>query len=103
MTERWTSVDAKRHLDQTVSSMSMYDLRAKQWHHSWFDSFGNTVQLDRELLGNSMLMQGRRSTFDGHLAIERTRWSPLPSGQVRRLWDYALDGGTTWKTRLSWV
>lgn len=98
--EHWESITPVGVVDQTGSSFSAYDFRTKQWHHSWFDSFGNLLQLDgAPLPGGGIQMSGRRLTPAGTTAVERTSWVPLPDGRVHQLWDYSLDEGRTWTVR----
>jgi len=96
--EHWQSFD-KGVVDQTGFSYSGYDKRTKHWHQSWFDSFGNQLQLDGNLQGNAMVMTGRLLTPEGRLTRERASWTPLSAHRVRQYWDYSLDNGKTWKKR----
>ncbi|MDQ6825710.1 MAG: hypothetical protein M3Z14_00725 [Candidatus Eremiobacteraeota bacterium] len=97
--EHWKSADDP----QIGTSLSFYDIRTKQYIHFWVDSWGNTVELHGHMQGKSMVMQGERLTPDGNLAIERTRWTALNDRQLNQFWDYSLDAGKTWKTRLDWI
>ena len=96
--EHWQSLD-KGVVDQTGYSYSGYDKRTKRWHQSWFDSFGNQLQLDGSLEGGAMLMTGSLLTPNGRRTQERASWTPLPGHRVRQFWDYSLDGGKTWTKR----
>ncbi len=76
--EHWQSVSSGR-IDQTGTSLNAFDHRYHRWHHSWFDSFGNVLQMDGGLEGRNMKMLGYRLTPQGGSALERTVWVPLPS------------------------
>ena len=93
--ERWTSSTD----DQTGASFNMYDFRTRKWFQSWFDSYGNMLTISGGLKSGAMWMEGERLTPDGKLALERTRWIPLPDGTIHHIWDYTLDNRSTWTTR----
>jgi len=84
---------------QTGTSLSMYDYRTKDWHQSWIDNFGNMLMMKGRVENGSMVMAGKRAMPDGKMALERTRWTPLPDGRVRQVWDYSLDEGKKWTLR----
>lgn len=92
--EQWTSAED----DQTGSSYSAYDARIRQWHHSWFDSWGNVLHMRGGFRDGAMLMLAERVTPTGEHALERTVWKAGRSGPSH-VWDYSLDGGKTWKIR----
>jgi hypothetical protein len=44
-----------------------------------------------------MNLRGPFKTRKGGTAINRIRWTRIDGDHVRQLWDYSLDGGTSWK------
>jgi hypothetical protein len=84
--EHWTATG------QTGSSFNIYDARSKKWHQTWVDSGGTLLLLDGGLDGNAMLLTSPGGT-------QRIRFTPLPDGRVRQLWETTDDGGKSWKVK----
>ena len=77
---------------QTGSSFNVYDARSKKWHQTWVDNHGTLLLLDGGLDAGSMFLRSPGGS-------QRIRWTLLPDGRVRQLWDASADGGKSWSVK----
>lgn len=78
---------------ETGSSFNLYDFRSKKWHQTWVDNHGTLLLLDGGLeKDGSMLLQSPGGS-------QRIRYSRLPDGRVRQLWEVSADAGKSWKVQ----
>jgi len=95
--ENWMPVG--KELTGGGGSLSIYDVRLKQWRQTWMDSSGARVQLDGSLAGSVMTITGAWADFagPGQDALVRMMYQKQADGQVRQWADSSTDGGKTWK------
>ncbi|WP_448549487.1 hypothetical protein [Thalassotalea fusca] len=75
-------------------SLNIYDRTTNQWHQSWTDSQGNLLQLQGNLVGHQMILQGKGANN----TLNRITWTPNKDGTVRQFWQSSKDNGKTWST-----
>lgn len=80
------------------TSLNAWDARRQVWHQTWTGADGGVLLLDGVFKDGKMVLTGQHPAVKDPKAtvLERITWSPLPSGQVRQLWESSLDGGKTW-------
>jgi hypothetical protein len=82
------------------TSLNSWDAAQRQWRQHWVDNQGGLLQLAGGRDGDSMVLHGSEPPT-GAIAVEvrqRIRWTPLPDGAVRQLWERSDDRGATWQT-----
>jgi hypothetical protein len=89
--EQWTGTDGG-----TGRSFTIYDATRKLWNQTWVSSHGTLLPLEGRRVQKAMVLMGQHVQPDGTLALHRTIWTPLPTGDVRQVWDYTTDGAQTW-------
>ncbi len=91
--ERWTGRGGF-----SGTSLNSWDRGAKQWRQHWVDNQGGLLRLTGRLEGGSMVLESSGPHPDKPDATrrQRIRWTPLPDGAVRQLWEQSDDGGATW-------
>jgi hypothetical protein len=90
--ESWTGAGGYR-----GNSLNFYDASLRQWHQTWIDQAGNPLALDGTFADGKLTLSGARpGAASGETVAHRIVWTPLPSGQVRQLWETSTDGGNTW-------
>jgi hypothetical protein len=86
--ENWTGAGG-----MSGKSLNYYDPRRGQWHQTWVDDRGGSLNLDGVFGNGSMVLSGEQSnTATKTVTMNRITWTPLPSGQVRQLWETSTDG-----------
>jgi hypothetical protein len=70
-------------------SLNIYDATRKVWHQTWVDSAGLLLVLEGGRDGDSMMLEGQRTTADGTVERHRIRWTPEADGSVRQHWQTA--------------
>jgi hypothetical protein len=90
--EEWRGTDGS-----TGTSLTFFDAARSLWHQTWIGSDGGTLYLEGKFVGDTLHLEGKRKLRDGKRATERIRWTPLPDGKVRQLWDRQLEGQTAWR------
>ena len=74
-------------------SLNFYDPLRAQWHQTWIDDRGGSLGLDGAFAGGKMVLSGsKKDPASGKTTFNRITWTPLPSGQVRQLWETSGDG-----------
>lgn len=83
----------------TGSSLNGYDAADGRWHQSWFDNQGGRLELAGGREGEAMVLASATPRADkpGAIQRQRIRWTPLPDGAVRQLWETSDDDGTSWR------
>lgn len=76
------------------TSLSFYDVRARQWRQTWIDNQGQPLYLAGGWRDGAMVMTGPV----GDTPTDRITWTPRDDGTVTQRWDKSEDGGETWKT-----
>ncbi len=76
------------------SSLNFYNAETKRWHQTWIDSQGQSLSLDGQLEGKSMVLQ---SSDAAGAPRHKITWSPTNNG-VRQLWQVQNAAGGEWKT-----
>ena len=79
-------------------SLNIYDASTKRWHQTWTDSLGLLLKLEGNLVGKSMVMQGKGKDQNNKKIINKITWTPNSDGTVRQLWQTSADKGKTWVT-----
>jgi hypothetical protein len=85
--ENWTGAGG-----MSGKSLNFYDPQSTQWHQTWIDDRGGSLALDGTFSGGSMVLSGTRQGQAGKKTLNRITWTPLPSGQVRQVWETSSDG-----------
>lgn len=82
------------------TSLNMWNAADSTWRQVWMDAGGNLLELKGKLVGNQMILSGKRPTAGqpGELTVDRVTWTPLPNGTVRQFWESSTDDGATWTT-----
>ena len=78
-------------------SLNTYDATRKVWHQTWIDSAGLLLLLEGGFDGDSMVLEGNRTTADGGSERQRITWTPNEDGTVRQHWQVAPPDGE-WTT-----
>ncbi len=80
------------------TSLNSWDAGAKLWRQHWVDNQGGLLRLAGRFEGGSMALEssGRHPDKPGATQRQRIRWTPLPDGAVRQLWEQSDDEGATW-------
>ena len=78
-------------------SLNTYDATRKVWHQTWTDSAGLLLLLEGGFDGDSMVLEGNRTTADGRSERQRITWTPNEDGTVRQHWQVAPPDGE-WTT-----
>jgi len=79
-------------------SLNIYNKLTKKWHQTWTDNGGLLLQLNGNLVGNSMVMTGLSIDKNNKSVVNKITWSPMPRGTVRQFWQTSHDNGKTWQT-----
>lgn len=85
--ENWTGTGG-----MSGKSLNFYDPAREQWHQTWVDDRGGSLELDGAFTGGSMVLSGTKQDKAGKKTINRITWTALPSGQVRQVWQTSSDG-----------
>lgn len=78
-------------------SINIYDKQRKLWHQSWADSSGSLLLLEGKALDDGMALSGSSLQADGSELRHQIRWTALPDGTVRQLWQ-TKSQTTEWQT-----
>jgi hypothetical protein len=80
------------------TSLNSWDAGAKLWRQHWVDNQGGLLRLAGRFEGGSMVLESSDPHADkpGATRRQRIRWTPLPDGAVRQLWEQSDDDGATW-------
>jgi hypothetical protein len=89
--ESWTGAGGA-----SGTSLSFYDPAREQWHQTRVDDRGGSLALVGTFTRGSMVLSGTRKDEEGKTMLNRISWTPLPSGQVRQVWETSSDGGKSW-------
>jgi hypothetical protein len=89
--ENWTGVGG-----MSGKSINFYDPAREQWHQTWVDDRGGSLALDGTFVSGSMVLSGKKQDKAGKTTLNRITWTPLPSGEVRQLWEASTDDGKSW-------
>lgn len=76
------------------TSLNFYNADSKRWHQTWIDSRGQSLLLDGQLEGGSMVLQSAGTDMPRH----RITWTPMPDKTVRQFWQVQQASGGEWKT-----
>jgi hypothetical protein len=90
--EEWRGSDGS-----TGTSLTFLDAARGVWHQTWIGNDGGTLYLDGNFIGDTLQLEGQRSLRNGKRAKERIRWTRLPDGRVRQLWDRQFEGESEWR------
>jgi hypothetical protein len=92
--EEWRSARGS-----TGSSLNLYDASRKRWHQTWVDSSGGLLMLDGRFADGAMTLEGDAPDPKAREGVsrQRIRWTALPDGRVRQLWEGSSDGGQAWQ------
>lgn len=90
--ERWRGVRGSRGV-----SVNGYDADGGVWTQRWIGA-GAALWLEGRLEDDAMVLTGTapRATPDGEV-LDRIRWTPLPDGRVRQVWEVSADEGGSWR------
>jgi hypothetical protein len=91
--ERWTGRGGF-----TGTSLNSWDAAAKLWRQHWVDNQGGLLRLTGRFEDGHMVLAASEPHPDkpGATRRQRIRWTPLPDGAVRQLWEQSDDEGATW-------
>ena len=78
------------------NSFSWWEPREGVWRQLWRDSSGLTLDLSGGFADGRMRMFAITHEPGGEPVYNRITWSPLPSGEVRHLWETSRDWGERW-------
>lgn len=80
------------------TSLNSWDAGARLWRQHWVDNQGGLLRLAGRFEGGSMVLEssGPHPDKPGATRRQRIRWTPLPEGAVRQLWEQSDDEGATW-------
>lgn len=67
-------------------SLNTYDLGRNLWTQTWVDNQGTLLRLQGQWEANAMRLAGQVVNESG-VQDHRIRWTPLPDGGVRQLWE----------------
>lgn len=75
-----------------------WNRHTRRWQQTWLDSSGGRLDLVGEAEGGGMRLEGQApDDSEPHRVVaHRIRWTPLPDGRVRQLWESSADEGRTW-------
>lgn len=86
--ENWTGAGG-----MSGKSLNFYDAQRGQWHQTWIDDRGGSLGLDGTFADGKMVLNGsKKNPASGKTTFNRITWTPLPSNQVRQLWETSSDG-----------
>jgi hypothetical protein len=74
------------------TSTNYYDPEKKKWVQNWIDARGSVIQLEGDLRGDEMVLEGRYVKADGTVEKMRGVWTPLDDGRVRQRFETSRDG-----------
>jgi ketosteroid isomerase-like protein len=77
-------------------SFTTYDASRKLWHQTWVTNRGQLLQIEGRFQGNSLTLQGPRTSPEGRDEIVRGVWTPQGGG-VREIAHTSADRGATWR------
>ena len=80
-------------------SFNVYNTATGQWEQFWVANTGNRLYLHGGLVGDSMVLEGRRDKADPETGIavrDRITYTPNADGTVRQLWEISTDDGNAW-------
>jgi hypothetical protein len=89
ISEEWSGAGGFR-----GTSLNFYNAESKRWHQTWIDSRGQSLLLDGQLDGGSMVLQSAGTEMPRH----RITWTPMPDKTVRQFWQVQPVSGGEWKT-----
>jgi hypothetical protein len=93
--EEWRSANGS----YTGSSYNAFNPATDKWHQTWVDNQGGVLQLSGGLDGEDMVLTSAgQDNPDQDAKLDRIRWTPLPDGRVRQLWEKSDNGGADWRT-----
>ncbi|MBK6265238.1 hypothetical protein JKA74_09320 [Marivirga sp. S37H4] len=75
------------------TSYNFYNATAGQWHQSWVDNQGGSLQLNGSYENGQMQMQSDPEKQDQ----SRISWKLLEDGSVTQLWEQSRDKGKSWQ------
>lgn len=88
--ENWTGAGG-----HSGKSLNFYDNQRGVWHQTWIDHQGLALALDGKFADGKMTLVGTQpNPLNDIVTTHRISWTPLPSGEVRQLWDTSTDGKT---------
>jgi hypothetical protein len=79
-------------------SLNIYNKQTQEWHQTWTDNNGLLLQLNGNIVGNSMVMLGQTIDERNKNVINKITWTPKAKGTVRQFWQTSHDNGKTWQT-----
>ncbi len=77
----------------TGSSLNFVDAATGQWHQTWIDNQGFSLQVNGGLDKKGRMVMESDPTRS---PIQRIRWTPKKDGTVRQHWQQSKDGGASW-------
>ena len=79
-------------------SLNFYNRATGQWHQTWVDSEGGTLNLNGSFVAGVMTLEGTRTDpATGKEVRDRIRWSVVGEGIVRQVWDRASPASGAWE------
>jgi hypothetical protein len=80
------------------TSLNSWDASAGLWRQHWVDNQGGLLRLAGRFEGGSMVLasSGPHPDRTGATRRQRIRWTALPDGAVRQLWEQSDDEGASW-------
>jgi hypothetical protein len=93
--ENWTSARS----GYTGTSYNWYNSTANNWHQTWIDNQGGSLQLKGQLNENQMILSSEAvPDGKGGTSINRITWTDNGNGTVRQHWEVSSDNGATFST-----
>jgi hypothetical protein len=90
--ENWTGAQGG-----SGKSLNYYDRADKQWHQTWVDAAGGSLNLAGKFENGAMRLEGARPATSKQPAMRhRITWTALPGGKVRQLWESAPADKEEW-------
>jgi hypothetical protein len=88
--ENWTGASG-----HSGKSLNFFDSYRNLWHQTWIDHQGMALYLDGKFADGRMTLSGKQTDpLTAVVTTHRISWTPLPTGEVRQLWDTSTDGKT---------
>ena len=85
--ENWTGAGG-----MSGKSLNFYIPASQQWHQTWIDDRGGSLELDGKFADGHMVLSGSKKDKASKTTLNRITWTALPSGQVRQVWETSNDG-----------
>jgi hypothetical protein len=79
-------------------SLNIYNKQTQRWHQTWTDNNGLLLQINGNMVGNSMVMLGETIDERNKKVVNKITWTPKAKGTVRQFWQTSHDKGKTWQT-----